>query len=507
MKGEEYMKYIPKDLLIKKAQNKIVPLESQKETLDKLASLISLHLRKLCAIESGIDPQSLPNNSLLILARTGCGKSHLIKSLADVAGLNVFTIDSSALSPEGYKGTTLSQLFSLAKQACTDEEKFSNSIVIIDEFCKMKFRDGEISNPQFNLLQVIEGKGLACDLGRSQTEFIDTSKMLFIFSGAFDGLEDMIKARMKGRNTIGFVNNTIQDEETEYLKHATLDDVKHYGFNAELLGRIGAIHYIPPLSQEDFSLLLKSGKGSYIEKYSHLFKISDVNLKIDEKACEKIAEMSTSLNTGARAVGTILQNALYPSFSDIDKDPTISSVTLSVKNDILTPIYYHSKLRKIRGLDKITDFENDEVGENYNESFYDYVTTTTEAHAYINYLMNFTSDITSDEEMKVYYFLLTCIQYTLDYLPEKDYHLSSFSKLADVSDSAGDLTRTQSIFDQIISEVTERDLTEHHKELKAYYTLYKSCIVRDVKKLLQKQISTIRKNYTPYNSIKKESVG
>ena len=507
MKGEKFMKYIPKDLLIKKAQNKIVLLETQKETLDKLASLISLHLRKLCAIESGIDPHSLPNNSLLILARTGCGKSHLIKSLADVAGLNVITIDSSALSPEGYKGTTLSQLFSLAKQACSDEEKFNSSIVIIDEFCKMKFRSGETSNPQFNLLQVIEGKGLSCDLGQSRTEFIDTSKMLFIFSGAFDGLEDMIKVRMKGRNTIGFVNNTITEDECEYLKYATLDDVKDYGFNAELLGRIGAIHYIPPLSQEDFSLLLKSGKGSYIEKYSHLFKISAVNLKIDDKACEKIAEMSTSLNIGARAVGTILQNALYPSFSDIDKDPTISSVTLSVKNDILTPIYYHSKLRKIRGLDKLNALENCEQAEDLNESFYAYVTTNAEAHAYINYLMNFTSDITIDEEMKVYYFLLTCIQYTLDYLPERDYNLASFSKLADVSDSSGDLTRTQSIFDQIMSGVTENGPSEHHKELKAYYTLYKSCIVRDAKKLLQKQISTIRKNYTPYNSIKKESVG
>jgi ATP-dependent Clp protease ATP-binding subunit ClpX len=320
MKGAQNMKYMPKDLLIKKAQNKIVALDTQKETLDKLASLISLHLRKLCAIESGVDPHSLPNNSLLVLARTGCGKSHLIKSLADVAGLNVFTIDSSALSPEGYKGTTLSQLFSLAKQGCSDEEKFNSSIVIIDEFCKMKFRSGETSNPQFNLLQVIEGKGIASDLGSSRTEFIDTSKMLFIFSGAFDGLEDIIKLRIKGKNTIGFVNNTITENENEYLKYATLDDVKQYGFNAELLGRIGAIHYIPPLSKEDYTKLLKSPKGSYIEKYSQLFKISDVKLNIDEKACEKIAEISTSLGTGARAVGTVLQNALNPTFSEIDND-------------------------------------------------------------------------------------------------------------------------------------------------------------------------------------------
>jgi hypothetical protein len=131
-------------------------------------------------------------------------------------------------------------------------------------------------------LQVIEGKGIASDLGHSRTEFVDTSKMLFIFSGAFDGLEDMIKARIKGRNTIGFVNNTVIEDESEYLKYATLEDVKQYGFNGELLGRIGALHYIPPLSKEDFSKLLKAPKGSYIEKYSQLFKISNVKLNIDE---------------------------------------------------------------------------------------------------------------------------------------------------------------------------------------------------------------------------------
>ena len=500
------MKYLPKNLLIKKAQNKIVPLETQKETLDKLASLISLHLRKLSAIESGVEPSSLPNNSLLVLARTGCGKSHLIKALADAAGLNVFTIDSSAISPEGYKGTTLSQLFSLAKQACSDKEAFSSSIVIIDEFCKMKFRDGETSNPQFNLLQVIEGKGISCDSGNSRTDFIDTSKMLFIFAGAFDGLEDMIKARMKGRNTIGFVNNTVKEEETEYLKYATLDDIRQYGFNAELLGRIGAIHYIPPLSKEDFSLLLQSPKGSYIEKYSHLFKVSGVSLRIDEKACEKIAEMATSLNTGARAVGTILQNALNPTFEAIDKDTTISSVTLSIKNDTLVPLYYHSKLRKLRGLDKITTFETESNPEEHDENFYEYVSTPDEVHAYANYLMNFTSDITTTEEMKVYYFLSTCIQYTLEHLPEQDYHLSSLSKLAEVTDTSGDLTRTVSIFDQIMTSESQKGTPDYQKELKAYYALYKSCNVREVKKLLQKQISTIRKNYIPYNSDKKESV-
>lgn len=498
------MKYIPKDLLIKKAQNKIVPLETQKETLDKLASLISLHTRKLAAIESGISPDSLPNCSLLVLARTGCGKSHLIKALADAAGLNVFTIDSSALSPEGYKGTTLSQLFGLARQACPDKEKFNSSIVIIDEFCKMKFRENEGSNPQFNLLQVIEGKGTSCDFGNSKTDFIDTSKMLFIFSGAFDGLEDMIKSRMRGRSTIGFVNNVVNEDESEYLKYATLDDIKNYGFNSELLGRIGAIHYIPPLSKEDFSLLLQSPKASYAEKYVHLFKVSNVNLKIDEKACQKIAEMSAELNTGARAVGTILQNALNQAFSNIDRDTTISSVTLSVKNDTLTPVYYHSKLRKLRGLDNLITTDSEETAEECDESFYDYVSSPSEAHSFVNYLMNFTSIITPQEEMKLYYFLLTCIQYTLDHLPEKDYQLSSFSKLAEVTDTKGDLTRTQSIFDQIMSNSTEKGSIDQSRELKAYYSLYKSCMVRDTKAMLQKQISTIRKNYVPYNSIKSE---
>jgi len=496
MKGAGNMKYMSKDTLIKKAQNKIVPLETQKETLEKLASLISIHLRKLAAIDAGIDASSLPNNSLLVLARTGCGKSHLIKSLADVAGLNVFTIDSSALSPEGYKGTTLSQLFSLAKQACSDEEKFEASIVIIDEFCKMKFRPNETSNPQFNLLQVIEGKGISCDLGNSKTDFIDTSKMLFIFSGAFDGLEDIIKIRVKGKHTIGFTSSTVTEDESEYLKYATLDDVKHYGFNAELLGRIGAIHYIPPLSKEDFTLLLKSNKGSYLEKYSHLFKISDVKLNIDANACDKIAEMSTTLNTGARAVGTILQNALNPVFSTIDADPTISSITLTVKNDILTPKFYHSKTRKNKTISELTETKIN--AQEKDDNFYAYVSTASDARNFLNHLMKFTSKLSPEEEMTVYYFLATCLQYIIEFQPESDYHLASFTKLANVTHEPKEIGDSKSVFDRIMSEQSRRSAENSHREFKAYYSLYKSCNTKNVEKLLKKQVSIIRKNYTPY---------
>jgi ATP-dependent Clp protease ATP-binding subunit ClpX len=501
MKGEQNMKYMPKDLLIKKAQNKIVALDTQKETLDKLASLISLHLRKLCAIESGVAPHSLPNNSLLVLARTGCGKSHLIKSLADVAGLNVFTIDSSALSPEGYKGTTLSQLFSLAKQGCSDEEKFNSSIVIIDEFCKMKFRSGETSNPQFNLLQVIEGKGIASDLGSSRTEFIDTSKMLFIFSGAFDGLEDIIKLRIKGKNTIGFVNNTITENENEYLKYATLDDVKQYGFNAELLGRIGAIHYIPPLSKEDYTKLLKSPKGSYIEKYSQLFKISDVKLNIDEKACEKIAEISTSLGTGARAVGTVLQNALNPTFSEIDNDTTISKVTLTVKNDTLTPKFHHSKTKQKSNMVSLIEALDEEVES--DDYFFEYVNTPAEVFNYTNHLMQFTKNLSPEESFTLHYFLLTCIQYISDFQPLADHKLSSLAKLADVTHIPKELGYDDSAFDRIMSEKARVIPDGQHSEFKAYYNIYKSRSKKNVKVLLKKQVSTIRKNYTPYGINKK----
>ena len=486
-----------KDKLLKKAAQKIVVLESQKKTLDTLASLISLHLRKLVAIDSGIDASLLPNTSLLVLARTGCGKSHIIKALADAAGLNVFTIDSSALSPEGYKGTTLSQLFALAKSECPDEEAFNSSIVIIDEFCKMQFRPNEANNPQFNLLQVIEGKGVSCDLGGGKTSFIDTSSMLFIFSGAFDGLEEIIKLRIKGKNTIGFVNNTTQsNDEKEYLKYATLNDIKLYGFNAELLGRIGDIHYIPPLSKKDFQLLLQASKGSYTEKYSHLYKQSGVTLKIDSLACEKIAELSTELNTGARAVGTILQKALNPTFTEIDSDPTISSITLTVKNDTLTPKYYHSKKKKQLSLSQLT--ESNSKKEEKDESFFTVVNTSWDVHSFVKHLMLFSDNLTPEKEMLLYYFLATCLEYIIDFQPEIDYRLSSFSKLAATTRDPKETAYEISLFDKIITSSTSKGTDKEFCELKAYYALYNSCNRKNEKEFLNKQISTIRKNYNPF---------
>lgn len=364
----------------------------------------------------------------------------------------------------------------------------------------MKFRPNETSNPQFNLLQVIEGKGISCDLGTSRTDFIDTSKMLFIFSGAFDGLEDIIKERKKGRNTIGFVNNTINEDDNEYLKYATLDDIREYGFNSELLGRIGAIHYIPPLAKEDFTALLKFPKGSYIEKYAELFKISDVKLNIDSKACEKIAEMATELNTGARAVGTILQNALSPSFSDVDSDPTITSITLTVKNNTLAPKYYHSKKKESQTIFELTERLN--KAEERNDSFRKYVNSSADVNSFVRYLMTFTGNITPEEEMTVQYFLATCLQYIFDFQPDSDFQLSSFSKLADTTFDPKTSDTETSLFDRIMSSKSNKCPEKRYNEFRSYYALFSSCNQKNVKVLLKKQISTIRKNYTPYEDKK-----
>ncbi|MBR2876630.1 MAG: AAA family ATPase [Clostridia bacterium] len=492
------MKYMSKDMLIKKASKKIVPLETQKETLNLLASIISIHLRKLCAIESGIDTDALPNTSLLLLARTGCGKSHLIKTLADAASLNVFTIDSSALSPEGYKGTTLSQLFVSAKNSCKNEEKFDSSIVIIDEFCKMQFRPNEATNAQFNLLQVIEGKGISCDIGQSKTSFIDTSKMLFIFAGAFDGLEEQIKLRIKGKSSIGFVNSTALPDENEYLKYATMEDIKKYGFNSELLGRIGSIHYIPPLTKEDYRLMLQSPKASYLEKYSHLYKLSDVTLTIDDSACEKIAEMATTLNTGARAVSTVLQNVLNPTFSTIDNDPSISKVTLTVKNNEIFPKYTHSK-RKTHNSDLTNILKVYGLSEK-NDFFFPYIETQADAYDFVRYLIGFAGNISPEDEIQLFFFLQTCLQYIMEYRPMIDYELQSFSKLANTLDEepSGNGTTT-SVFDRIMKDCTNRTTDKESYTFKDYYELFKKIKTPDCGKSIKKHITTIRKRYTPYD--------
>ncbi|MBE6111682.1 MAG: AAA family ATPase [Peptococcaceae bacterium] len=342
------MKILTAQEIIEKATN-IITLDSQKETILTISTLISMHMRRLQAIHSGIDISHLPRFSQLIIASTGSGKTYLIEQLARAAGVGFSVVDSSLLTFSGYKGVNLAEQIASLRDSFSGPGTFEESIILFDEFDKISTQsDIQNGNPQPNFLKMLEGDSItvadvSCGKGYRK---IDTSRMLFIFSGAFAGIEEIIQKRLKPKQKIGFFydcgENDISDNILEYI---TTQDVVDYGFSAELIGRIGNIHTIPVLGKKDMMQLIQSGNTSAKSKIGNMFLMSGVEFDISNEAVELIAEKSMEIKTGARAIVQILFEIIQPAFCMIDLDASISKVMLTAENQKFV-IEYKKGVRK-----------------------------------------------------------------------------------------------------------------------------------------------------------------
>ena len=349
------MEMLTSAAICRKAKN-LAPLESQREYRERISSFIRMHIARLEALDSGINPSALPGNSMLIIAQTGCGKSYTASQLCKAAGIKLITVDCSALTLTGYKGCNLGELLSSAQDQMSEDE-FSRAIVLFDEVDKMRI-DGSAGNPQPNFLKLFDGVIQAEGKGKVP-EQIDVSRMSFLFAGAFSGLEDIIRQRRAPRS-IGFSSTSRSEEdETNLLSQATMADIKAYGFMDELLGRIGSLLYVPPLTTADYRTLIKGSSGSICTKYSNLFRASGVALDISDSACRHIAQKASESAMGARAVDPIVYNCLRNAFEHLDQDENINHVTVACRNDHLSLRFSHGKREYIVGVPEDSNTDED----------------------------------------------------------------------------------------------------------------------------------------------------
>ena len=185
-------------------------------------------------------------------------------------------------------------------------------------------------NPQCNFLKLFDGI-LQADVGNSSTATIHTTRMSFIFSGAFSGgLAKIIGKRRDTSVSIGFGAERSETSKTlDMLKYATMHDIEQYGIMAELCGRINYLFYLPPLTIDDYKTLIKGSGGSMLERYRNLFSIHGVDTNISDTACEYIAEAASKNGLGARSINPLLYEKFQQSFPVIDRDPKINKVVLN----------------------------------------------------------------------------------------------------------------------------------------------------------------------------------
>ena len=349
---------LPKPQEIKKQLDEYVI--GQDEAKMTLAVAVYNHYKRIffSGEDGGVE---IAKSNVLLLGPTGVGKTYLAQTLAKLLDVPFAIADATTLTEAGYVGEDVENiLLRLIQAADYDIERAEHGIIYVDEIDKISrksenpsiTRDVSGEGVQQALLKILEGTiaGVPPNGGRKHPQQevinIDTSNILFICGGAFDGLKSVIQRRTEAQ-TLGF-NSVIKSKDeldnTEWMKEVTPHDLVKFGLIPELVGRLPVITALSDLDKAALVRILTEPKNCLVSQYKKLFDLDKVDLEFTPEALDAIAEKTIARKTGARGLRSIMEDTLKNLMFEVPSDYTIEKITVtkdSVENGAAPEIVHN----------------------------------------------------------------------------------------------------------------------------------------------------------------------
>jgi len=317
----------------------------------------------------------LDKSNILMVGPTGVGKTAILKAIALYLGVPFTVIDTSTLTQSGYVGsdpeTCVRQLW---EEAGKDREKTERGIIFLDEFDKIARKSGTnrstSADPghegvQQALLKIVEGTKVHFTQGNRKhpdapTIEVDTTNILFVCGGAFEGIDKIISKRIETDNGFGYTHkdelglDELNDEADRFnrlIEEVTPDDMKEYGIIPEMLGRLPIMCKLHQLKEDDLVRILTEPKNAIVKQFAVLFDMDGCKLRPDREALREIARRAIKTGTGARSLRTIIEGILLDTMYDLPQiseqanegtKPILRLTEEAVKTKKLSVEYVHA---------------------------------------------------------------------------------------------------------------------------------------------------------------------